>query len=263
MGSDVTPEPLQCRIDQVTFGLKAFESDFLARSIVRDGLWERHLSYAIPGSLKPGSVFFDIGANVGYYTVLASKILGPAGKIVAVEPSPRIVEVLEENVAREARSPVIVEALAVGAEPGRARLHFDESESGASYLGPDGGDGDEVEVVTLDVLAARHGLPDVIKADVEGLEGDLLTGGRRTLEDGGPAVFMEFAPQNFSRSRTSLIDALKHLEAIGYRFGMFRGHSTSARMPIRLSMLVELTEYCLSIGYQGHMDIVIGRPSAR
>lgn len=259
MEQQVTPEPLPCRIDKVTFGLKAFEADFLARSIIRDGLWERHLSYAIPGSLKPDSLFFDIGANVGYYTILASKVLGPSGRIVAVEPSPRIAEVLKENIAREASSPVAVEEVAVGPEPGRAVIRFDESESGASYLDQNGEQGDAVEVVTLDMLAERHGYPDVIKADVEGLEGDLLAGGSRVLGEGSPAIFMEFAPQNFSRSRTSLIVALKALDGIGYRFGMFRGHSTSARMPVKLSMLVELAEYWLSIGFQGHMDIVIGR----
>lgn len=261
MKSEVTPEPLRCQIDQVRFGLKAFETDFLARSIVRDGLWERHLSYAIPGSLKPESVFFDIGANVGYYSVLASLIMGPNGKVVAVEPSPRIAQVLKENVGREAKSPVVIEETAIGAKPGHAYLHFDAKESGASYLGRDGSEGEKVEVITLDILSERHGLPDVIKADVEGLEGDLLAGGRETLRSGGPAIFMEFAPQNFQRSQTSLIDALRDLESIGYRFGMFRGHSTSARMPVKLSMLIDLAEYWLSIGFQGHMDIVIGRPS--
>jgi len=259
----ITPTPLRCKVDNLEFGLKAFESDFLAKSIIRDGLWERHLTYAIPGALRPGAVFFDIGANVGYYTVLASKVMGTRGRVVAVEPSPVILPVLKENVARENCPSVTIEEVAVGAAPGEARIVFDSAESGGSHVLRVGEEGDRTEVVTLDMLAEKHGPPTVIKADVEGLEGDLLMGGVDTFKQGAPVIFMEFAPQNFSRSGTPLIDALKLLDSLGYRFGMFRGHSASARMPIQLSTLADLATYWLSIDFQGHMDIVVGRPGQR
>lgn len=63
-------------------------SDVIQRYLYLFGVWEPHLTAFISGRLTPKDTFVDVGANIGYYSVLASRLVGPAGHVVAVEPSP-------------------------------------------------------------------------------------------------------------------------------------------------------------------------------
>ena len=73
-------------------------ADFIGTRIYYFGVWEPHLSALISARLRAGDVFCDIGANIGYYTVLAAPIVGDAGKVVAIEPSMTTHEMLAKNV---------------------------------------------------------------------------------------------------------------------------------------------------------------------
>ncbi|TAJ32208.1 MAG: FkbM family methyltransferase, partial [Reyranella sp.] len=74
--------------------------------------------------LKPGMTFIDVGANDGYYTLFAARRVGPAGKVVAVEPSSRERAHLQRNLGRNGLENVHVVAAALGAEPGVVDLHL-------------------------------------------------------------------------------------------------------------------------------------------
>jgi FkbM family methyltransferase len=73
-------------------------NDLIQRSILNFGVWEPNISYWIGRILRPGDVCIDVGANIGYDTLLASSIVGAAGKVVAIEAAPRIFGLLEHNV---------------------------------------------------------------------------------------------------------------------------------------------------------------------
>ena len=66
--------------------------------LVLDGLWESHVTAWLQQTLRPGQVFVDVGANVGYFTLLGGSLVGPAGSVVAVEAHPRLAELLRRNV---------------------------------------------------------------------------------------------------------------------------------------------------------------------
>src|ERR1700722_361196 len=66
--------------------------------LVLDGLWESHATGWLQQALGPGQVFVDVGANVGYFTLLAGSLVGPTGTVVAVEAHPRLAELLRRNV---------------------------------------------------------------------------------------------------------------------------------------------------------------------
>lgn len=135
-----------------------------------------------PAPHNPPPVFFDVGANIGAYTLVASEI-GQAA-IVSLEPVPAAFAKLQRNVRLNGRDHVVMLPVAAGREPGQLRMICD----GASVLNrvaPDGEPADRTIVVAVETLdAIGHGLalaPTVIKIDVEGHEPDVLAGATQTL----------------------------------------------------------------------------------
>ena len=93
--------------------LEVDASDIVGSYIAYFGVWEPNLTSWLEGRLRPGDVFVDVGANVGYFTVLASRLVGESGRVVAVEPSPLANSVLRRNVSDNGGENVRVENVAV------------------------------------------------------------------------------------------------------------------------------------------------------
>ena len=142
------------------------------------GLMEPGQSAVVLEKLHTGGRFFDIGANVGYYTLLASRVVGEQGEVVAVEPLPRNLEMLRQHLNINRVENVDVAQAAVSDSSGKA--FFSEGDSTATgMLEPRGGI--EVDTITLDELSNRFGDPDMIKIDVEGAEERVLARAEKTL----------------------------------------------------------------------------------
>lgn len=138
---------------------------------VRRRAWEQPIIRELTRALEPGDVFVDLGAYVGPFTLLASKLVGPQGRVVAFEPDPATRRVLESNIAANGASNVTVVPFAVGREPGTVR--FLASGDSAGRVGSDGDL--EVRQVTLDGYCGEHGIrPTVMKVDIEGGEAAAL-----------------------------------------------------------------------------------------
>ena len=97
-------------------------ADFIGTRIYHFGVWEPHVSALISARLKSGDVFCDIGANIGYYTVLAAPIVGDTGKVVAIEPSPATFELLKQNIKLNNADNVRMVRAAVADQPGTLTL---------------------------------------------------------------------------------------------------------------------------------------------
>lgn len=142
------------------------------------GVWEADVMKLLGRSLHPGGVFVDVGANVGFHTVLAAQLVGPTGRVLAVEPAAWTLELLRANVWRTGVD-VTVLPVAASDAAGTVRLALDPGHrSGARFA--EAGKGVEVESARLDDL-----LPDlavaVLKVDVEGAEPLVLRGARAVL----------------------------------------------------------------------------------
>lgn len=151
---------------------------------------------AIVRHVRPGAVFFDVGANVGFHTVIAARCTGPAGRVVAFEPLPANAAALRHNVALNRFTHVQVVAAAVAANEGRARLALAEEPTWAHLAGGDAAAAErtiDVRVVGIDALVAAGEVPppDVVKIDVEGAELDVLRGMMRTLRERRPVIICE------------------------------------------------------------------------
>lgn len=139
-------------------------------------IWEPAITYFIEANLEPGDCFIDIGANVGYYSLLSSKI---GASPMAFEPSPRILPILYRNLALNGVDSSVVREVALSDRVGEARL-FDgpDSNLGLSSLSPEGsqrGLGSHL-VRTQTVADHREAFlaASMIKIDVEGHEHTLL-----------------------------------------------------------------------------------------
>jgi FkbM family methyltransferase len=142
-------------------------------------LFERHV--------LTDSIVFDLGANVGYYTLLAAK-LARRGHVVAFEPEPRNAAFLRANIAANRCRNITVRELAVAGVSGTARFKLGRG-SGTGALSCEGAL--HVKLVSLDEFVAESGLsPTHLKIDVEGAEYEVLCGGIETLSLLRPTIFL-------------------------------------------------------------------------
>jgi FkbM family methyltransferase len=148
------------------------------------------LAVVLEAALASGSVFADVGANLGLYTLWAARLAGPKGQVHAFEPVPDVCERLTRNVALNGFAQVRIVPAGVGAEPGRITLYRHLGASGiTSRYRAEQGPGIEVPVTTLDrEFPPERRPPDLIKIDVEGMELEVLRGGRRLLAAAAPPL---------------------------------------------------------------------------
>jgi FkbM family methyltransferase len=176
------------------------------------GTSEPSLQQALVELLNPGDVFYDLGANVGFFTLLAARLVGPDGAVIAFEPDPRNAQALRSNIALNGLANVAVVEQGVSETSGSRRLVI--AESTASHFS-DGAADDEtavvVDVVSLDGFAsdAAHRPPTVMKLDIEGEEVHALRGAAHLMARHRPAIICEVHGTEAEVSEL--------LEAAGYR----------------------------------------------
>jgi FkbM family methyltransferase len=188
------------------------------------GTTEPGVQQALVELLEPGMTFYDIGANMGFFSLIAWRRVGPGGRVRAFEPLPESARTLRHNVAlNDARNVEVVEA-AVGAEPGRAQLAV-TAESVQAHLADIDIDTPTLGVVDIEVtavdaeVAAGRPAPDVVKVDVEGAELAALDGMRETFHEHRPALLCELhgtAPEvcDFLEALGYRLDAIEQVESI-------------------------------------------------
>lgn len=161
-------------------------SDFIQREIYL-GLFEPHETRLVKTYLHPGMTVVDVGANIGYYVVLAASRVGPSGRVLAFEPSPWACQRLRHTVAENGLDATVsVHPHAVGDRAGTATL-FMPGRVGNHTPSILGGEADaepiDVPLTTLDDALRTHGIDrvDLLKIDVEGFEPNVLAGARQAL----------------------------------------------------------------------------------
>ena len=160
--------------------------------------WNPEEYAAFKQAVRPGAVVFDVGANIGAYTVLFAQWTGAAGRVFAFEPSPPSIAGLREQLRLNGVSDrvEIVEA-AVSHRPGSAVFDCGGA-SGTNALVPDTESSAHmirVDTTSLDAFCEARGVhPSIVKIDVEGAELDVLRGARDTLARPDLDAFVEFHP---------------------------------------------------------------------
>jgi FkbM family methyltransferase len=182
------------------------------------GLYEFRKQQTFVRSVKRRSVVFDIGAHAGFYSLLASRLVGPHGVVFALEPLPANVSALREHLRINQIGNVRVLELAAWDRTGR--VSFDDM-AGSTYTGRIATTGRRrVQAIRLDELVDSGTLPppDVIKMDIEGAELEALRGAH--------AVLSRYKPEILLATHGSVIhrECLTLLSSLGYSVAPLRGH---------------------------------------
>lgn len=186
-----------------------------------------------------GSTVFDIGANVGFFSVLAARLTGPGGRVVAFEPVDTNAGFIRRNAQLNDLDNISIIEKAVGATTGHAALTLTRYSGGAvlSDAGapPDATGTITVEVVCIDDLLADGSVPvpDVVKIDVEGAELAVLQGMTQTLSEHRPIVLCEIDDATDLGATQKLTSCLALLESLGYVTSMLEDSYDGAEWVVR------------------------------
>lgn len=202
-------------------------------TLLTHGAWEPELTSYLRAVLRPGHTFVDVGAHVGYFSILASRCVGPGGTVIALEPEARNLDLLRRNLARNGCSNVDVFPVAACAVSGWMSLALDEHNRGAHRLVPAGEGEQAVRCVALDDLAPET--VDVIKIDAQGYDHEVLAGAHRTLAANPRMVVVaELSPLELPQRAVDPAVVLAGYEALGFAISAFddsgrlRGMSAAA-----------------------------------
>ena len=208
------------------------------------------------GSLRPGMVFVDAGAHVGYFSTLAARRVGSGGKVVAFEPDPHNFALLTRNLSRNRLDNVLPQQLALGSSAETRRLFFSTDNLGDHRLHDDESDPRRSLAVTVDTLdhaLERSGVTrvDAIKLDVQGSELDAVKGGERTLRsNGGIVVLAELWPYGLERAGGSAKELFDFFHVRG-----FRAHVVKPNGPSAAAMPWPDVEACIPPVDERHPDL--------
>ena len=142
--------------------------------------------------VRPGMTVYDLGAHVGFYTLLFSRLVGPAGIVHAFEPASRNITYLERHVRLNGVMNVRFQEFAVTRQTGTVSFDSSSGVSTGRVVPCTASGTNRVPAVSLDdfVYARGHEAPDLIKMDVEGGEGDVLAGMSKLLAERPPVLLV-------------------------------------------------------------------------
>jgi FkbM family methyltransferase len=209
--------------------------DSISREVCFTGSYEPQETALVDDMLQPGMTFVDVGANWGYFTLLGASRVGLAGRVVALEPDPRMFCLLADNVQRNRASQVTCLPVAASAQAGTVQLTgFRESDGnfGLSRVvaSNSGADLIEAEAKSLDAILDDLDIEsvDLLKMDIEGAEGFALSGLARSLAAHRiKRILLELHPDYLNEHGMTVESAVTPLVDAGYD-GMIVDHSAQA-----------------------------------
>jgi FkbM family methyltransferase len=170
--------------------------------------------------VRRGEVVLDVGANIGYYTLLMARLTGPSGRVFAFEPDAANFQLLEKNVRQAAYAHVVTVNKAVSDRCGEARLYLHDANAGDHrvYDSNDGRPSVGIQAVAVDDFLAPQLCPvHFIKMDIQGAEMHALRGMQRLIrENAGIKLLTEFWPTGLTRSGADPRGFLRLITELGF-----------------------------------------------
>lgn len=187
--------------------------NIVSKSILNNGYWNDNMVKLFHNFVGEGDIIVDIGANIGFFTLLCSNIVGKNGEVIAFEPEKRNFDILSANMARNSKyDNIIGERLAISDKGGEISLYISENKGGHSIKDYNDTHIKSQTVSTIPLDQYDVSSPDVVKIDVEGAEPSVFEGMSNVL-DAKPILFFEYSDDWESRRET-----LNMLKSIGYTF---------------------------------------------
>jgi len=196
-------------------------NDHLQLLLYYFGTFEPEALLVMKSRLREGATIIDVGANIAFYTVEAARVVGATGKVIAIEASPILIEKINDHLAMNRLSNVVVFHCAAGQRDGVVTLTLpNDGHHGMFTLGAvDGSEKYDVPMRRIDDVVLEQDLKavDFIKMDIEGSELGALQGASRTLERFKPPILLELNSTALSRCGTSPETIKLFLSEFGYK----------------------------------------------
>lgn len=190
----------------------------IGTELIYSRIHEPQASKLLPYIARPGDVVLECGANIGYYTLLLSKLVGEQGQIIALEPNPAACYLLRANLHLNRVTNVKVHELAVGNKDGTSQFYIRGAFNLSSMTLESNGviETREVKVQKIDTLIEQLALPklDLVRMDIEGYEAAALEGGIDSLRRFRPRLLIEWHKEKMGVELAT--KSLVELEKLGY-----------------------------------------------
>lgn len=216
-------------------GEVALHAGCLVTEIIRaDQAWWTVESYLFRELLRPGMSVVDIGAHVGYLSLLAASIVGPSGHVVAVEPEPQNCALLRRNLEVNRVESVEVVEGAAWSHGGNLPLARAEGNSGDHRTGasaPPGREIVQVQAFALDDVLDSARPVDLVKLDTQGTEHVALEGMRLTIARDRPTIISEFWPTGIREAGDDPVEVARFFFSLGLDVRMWGRDDLSVDSP--------------------------------
>jgi FkbM family methyltransferase len=242
LSKQIIPQPIDDILIKTQYGfvLNIFpKTDTgVERSIYYTGTYEKAILALFPHFLSQGSVFIDIGANIGLMTLQAANLVGQSGKVYAFEPNPQTLNILQKNITLNEVNNVTVCSSALGQESGKARLYanWHINRGGASLIKTEReNDSIEIDVIRFDNFYKENIRTDIslIKMDVEGFEMDVLIGFGKLLDELQATLIIECSDEKYKGgySKVDVYNFFRKYEQFKiYRFDRSKERASKLRL---------------------------------
>ncbi len=208
------------------------------------GAYEPFFSKIFRAHLKPGMTIIDVGANIGYYTIIASAHVKSSGKVIAYEPEHANVNFLHESIRANKFMNIIVVEEGLGDREQNASLYLDPDNKGKHSLLQSGNENKaqiSIPVTTLDSSLTKLGVSkvDLIKMDIEGWEGKALRGMAAIIHRDHPTLLFEFVPERIRETGEDPTRLLAWLHAEMYELSLINEKTKTLEPIIDNALLVQ------------------------
>jgi FkbM family methyltransferase len=207
-------------------GFKYFTDELDSLGLASTGVFEPETLAALKKLTRPGFRVLDIGANIGFFTVQLSSMVGPAGSVLAIEPQKENFRLLEANVGINHLTNVRLYNVAVGDTEGTASLYLSDWNGGMHRLYASvccTSAMESVPVTTVDLITANDKI-DLIKIDIEGYEFFALKGAENCLQRNPDIkIITEYCALSAIEAGSSPLAMLQYLEGLGFHASSLEG----------------------------------------
>jgi len=217
------PIPEKCQVLGRTMYLQNKGSQF--QQLAKYGIWEEETTKYFLENVSEGDVALDVGANIGYFTLLFASLVGKEGKVFSFEPEPSNFEILKKNVKLNNFQNVELQNAAVGDSSGELELYLSEKAAGQHRIYESNNSGKNhitVRAINLDEFFNNNYLSEkisFIKIDAEGSEFGVLKGMEKILsQNKNINLIMEFSPEQIRDYGADPTVQLQYLKNLGFDF---------------------------------------------
>ncbi|MDX1976152.1 MAG: FkbM family methyltransferase [Pseudanabaenaceae cyanobacterium bins.68] len=238
-----------------SFKIYAMLSDLdIGNHIIQSKSYEPHVTHMLSNVLEPSGIFLDLGANIGYFSLLASKIVGCSGKIISFEPNIQNIQLFYSSIVENQFNNIYIYPFAVS---DTNQIYKIKSFGSNGFLEPPKSSqrsGQFTQSVVIDKILQNEERIDVIKIDIEGYEPLALRGMNEMVRKHKPVILTEFSPWHIEhRSRSKPHEYLQEISNHGYCLSVIE-QSGCARVMANVKSLVAYWE-SLNNDKQ-HLDLI-------